>query len=338
MNTDSACYFLPYEELGDSPNIVVDGFASGATEITLSHWPRSGTPHPLKADTSAEIVFNYLDSPKFHTDARAVSNNHFDEDGLIGIFTLIEPNAALGMRDLLIDAAHAGDFATYRDRRAARVAFTISAFADPDTSPLDATIFDRPYPEKCAALYQELLPRLQEIATDTERFKSYWEREDRVLEDSERAVRDGQVTIREIPELDLAIVTLPEDWAPNSVHRFTWAREVLCHPMAIYNATRRNRILTVQGRQYAFFYRYESWVQYMTAPTAPRIDLTPFAQELTADEPGDAVWTFEGVSEITPTFTLSVGRESEIAPDEFQVRFIAFLESAPAAWDPYDPD
>ena len=338
MKAGSGYFFVAYEELGDTPNIVVDGSASAATEITLSHWPKSGTPNSLKADTSAEIVFNYLDSPKFHADTKAVSNNHFDEDGLIGIFTLIEPKAAVRMRDLLIDAAHAGDFATYQDRRAARVAFTVSAFADPDTSPLDPTIFGQPYPGQCAALYQEMLPRVEEIAADTERFKSFWEREDRVLKESERAVLDGQVTIKEIPDLDLAIVTLPEAWAPCSMHRFTWACEALCHPMAIHNATCRNRILTMQGRQYAFLYRYESWVQYMSAPTSPRVDLTPFAEELTADEPGDAAWSFEGVSEITPALRLSDGNDSAIAPEEFQARFIAFLESAPAAWDPYDPD
>jgi hypothetical protein len=27
----------------------------------------------------------YLDSPRFHVEADAVSNNHFDEDGLVGI-------------------------------------------------------------------------------------------------------------------------------------------------------------------------------------------------------------------------------------------------------------
>ena len=42
----------------------------------------------LRADTSAEIVFNYLETPSLHVDVDAVSNNHFDEDGLIGIFTL----------------------------------------------------------------------------------------------------------------------------------------------------------------------------------------------------------------------------------------------------------
>ena len=53
-------------------------------------------------------------------DAELVSNNHFDEDGLVGVFTLLEPGTALGLRELLIDTARAGDVATYRDRRAAR--------------------------------------------------------------------------------------------------------------------------------------------------------------------------------------------------------------------------
>ena len=107
--------------------------------------------------------------------------------------------------------------------------------------------------------------------------------------------------------------------------------------MAIHNATRRNRILTIHGRRYAMLYRYESWVQYMSASPVPRIDLTPFAQELTAGEPGDGVWTFEGVSKLTPTLTLSDGKDSVISPEEFQTRLIAFLASAPPAWDPYDP-
>ena len=195
MEKNGSRRFVPYEELGDTPNIVVDGSGNAATVITLSHWPKSGTPRALKADSSAEIVFNYLDAPEFHVDAEVVSNNHFDEDGLVGVFSLIEPAAASAMRDLLVDVARAGDFATYRDRRAACIAFTVSAFADPGTSPLDPAIFDLPYAGQCAALYRELLPRLVEIVTDTERFRRYWQDEERVLEESEQAIRDGRVTI-----------------------------------------------------------------------------------------------------------------------------------------------
>jgi hypothetical protein len=325
MYSQPARRFVAYEELGETPNIVVDGAGNAATVLTLSHWPKSGTPRALKADTSTEIVFNYLAAPAFHVEAAAVSNNHFDEDGLVGIHALIEPATAAARRDLLIDVAEAGDFAIYRDRRAARVAFTISAFADPARSPLDRAVFDLPYAENCAALYGELLPRLGEMLAQTDRFRRYWEAEDRALAESEHALREGQVTIEEQPEVDLAVVQVAESLAP-------------CHRMAIHNATRCNRVLTQQGRRYAFAYRYESWVQHMTTPPPPRVDLTPLAEALSSEEPGAARWRFDGVSEITPRLTLSEDRESAIPPEAFRERLAAFLAAAPPSWNPYDPE
>jgi hypothetical protein len=337
MVTTQSRHFVPYEDLGDSPNIVVDGAGNPATVLTLSHWPKSGTPKALKADSSTEIVFNYLAAPRFHVAATRVSNNHFDEDGLAGLYALIEPEAATAMRDLVVDVAHAGDFATYRDRRAARVAFTIAVFADPRQSPLDRAIFELPYAEQCAALYRELLPRLGEILADTDRFRKHWESEDQVLTRSEQALRRGEVTIEERPDVDLAIVRIAEERAPQTIHRFTWAGAETCHPMALYNATPCNRVLLQQGRRYCFIYRYESWVQYVSRPPPPRVDLAPLAEALSADEPGAARWSFEGVSEITPRMTLSRDGESAIAPEAFAARLADFLAAAPPAWDPYDP-
>src|SRR5580704_466334 len=117
--------FTPFDELDSSPNIIVDGAPGTGTVLTLSHWPKSGTPAGLRRDTSAEIVFAYLDSPDFHVDADLVSNNHFDEDGLVGIFALTAPSMAEKYRNLLVDAANAGDFGVYQRRDAARVVFTI---------------------------------------------------------------------------------------------------------------------------------------------------------------------------------------------------------------------
>ncbi len=69
MDTGRSRHFVAYEELSRTPNIVVDGSGNAATVITLSHWPKSGTPQALKADTSTEIVFNYLATPRFHVTA-----------------------------------------------------------------------------------------------------------------------------------------------------------------------------------------------------------------------------------------------------------------------------
>lgn len=324
--------FIAYDQADAIPNIVVDGAANAATQITLSHWPKSGTPHPLKANSSTEVVFRYLEDPAFQVEATAITNNHFDEDGLVGLYTLLQPEAAKSDRDLLVGIAHAGDYKTYSDRRAARIAFTISAFAVGATSPLDVNIFALPYAEKAAALYRELLPRLGTILRDTDKFRRYWEPEDQRLSDSETRLSRGAIQIDERPELDLAVVTILEGEGDEAD-----AAYLGCHRMAIHNATARNRLLIRRGRRYVFAYRYESWVQMVTRRPLPRVDLTPLAEALSAEEPGAAAWTFDGVAEITPRMTLAGAQECAVSPAAFLDRVSAYLGSAAPAWDPYDP-
>ena len=108
--------FAPYDETRDIANIVVDGSPNASTVLTLTHGPGIEQPTGLAADLSAEMVFNYLDAPPMHPAAALVTNNHFDQDGLVGLHTLISPEISLQHRDQLIDVAAAGDFATYRFR------------------------------------------------------------------------------------------------------------------------------------------------------------------------------------------------------------------------------
>jgi hypothetical protein len=312
--------YIPYDQLNDRPNVIVDGAANAHTVMTLSHWPNSNTPESLKDDLSAQIVFHYLDRPEVHVAADIVSNNHFDQDGLVGIYCLLHPSAAQSQRPLLIDIAAAGDFATYESREAARCTIALAAFADPDLSPLDPKIFRERYPTMAARLYEEMLPKLPEMVNHTERFRSYWEHEDAMLNESEAMIRSGAIQIEENAELDLAIVRLPESLAGKRVHRFTSNRNAACHPMALHNVIRSFRVLLMQGRSYELQYRYESWVQYVSRKPMPRIDLTPLAEEFSAMEDGAARWAFDGIDEITPKLALSGSDESRIAPETFRSR------------------
>jgi hypothetical protein len=184
--------FAPYERLdAGSPSIIVDGAAAPGTILTLSHWPKSGTPAHLKRDTSTAIVFAYRDSPPSHVQADLASNNHFDEDGLIGIFALVDPATAEKHRELLLDAASAGDFGVFKRRDAARLAFTISTYADPETSPLPAELFARPHPEMTGQLYEELLILLPRFLADLDAYREHWEVEDQKLAASEEPDRTG---------------------------------------------------------------------------------------------------------------------------------------------------
>ena len=327
--------FVPYAQTRTEPNVIVDGAKNASTVLTLSHWPKSGTPVELKADTSAETVFRYLDSPAFHVDADAVSNNHFDEDGLIGIFALLEQDAAAKHRDLLIDAAQAGDFGIYTRRHAARIAFVASAFANPKTSPFPPDLFELPYADLASALYIRLLDIVPELLTSVDGYRQLWEEEDGNLTASEALIEKGLVTIEEKPALDLAIVRLPEDLPTLSVHRFTAPRLTECHPYAIHNRTKCTRVLLVQGRRVELQYRYESWVQLASRRPRPRVDLSPLATELNAQETTGR-WEFDGVDQITPSLRLEESRASSIPTDTILALVEQHLATGPGAWDPFD--
>jgi len=326
--------YVPYQRLGERPNVIVDGAANADTVLTLSHWPHSPTPAELSADLSAEIVFRYLERPELHVAVDAVSNNHFDEDGLVGVWAMVNPDEAQQRRDRLVDIAAAGDFATYRDRRAARAAFTLAAFADPDQSPLGAAVFAVDYPELVATLFDELLPRLGDICDRVDDYRALWEAEDTALTESEAAIESGAAVIEELPALDLAVVTIPEELDLRRVHRFTQRRTEAIHPMAVHNATNRFRVLVVQGRSFRFHYRYESWVQYVSRKPLPRVDLAPLVTRLSELE-RNGRWRADGVDAITPVLQLDGADESSIDLTTFRAELERHLAGAPPAWDRY---
>jgi hypothetical protein len=200
-------------------------------------------------------------------------------------------------------------------------------------SPLD--LGDGDYPSRVATFYRELLGRLPELCDKTERFRELWAPDDAVLEASEAAIASSRVTIEEIPALDLAVFTIPEDAPTGGGYRFASERVSGLHPMALCNATGCFTLLTIRGRSYELTYRYESWVQYQSRRPRPRIDLDPLAEELSAEEPGGATWVFDGAGGLTPRLRLTSADESALAPDIFRRRLEAFLAGGSSAWDPY---
>lgn len=328
--------FVPYTQIGSEPNVIVDGAATEGTVLTLSHWPKSGTPAALKGDTSTESVFKYLDTPRFHVPAEAVSNNHFDEDGLVGIFALLQPSLAIEHRDLLLDVAQAGDFGIFVRREAARIAFTLSAHADSDTSPLPPALFKLPYPQMAGEMYRRQLELLPRLLTSLDEYRSYWEHEDAQLSASEDLIEKGFITIEEQPGLDLAVVRLPEHLPAEKVHRFTQQRFADCHPFALHNRTPCSRLLLLRPHQAELQYRYEGWVQLVSRRPALRVDLTNLAEELNQLEESNGRWVFDGVDQITPRLHLEGSPTTSIVPEIILHRVEEHLRRGAPAWNPYD--
>jgi hypothetical protein len=322
--------FVGYPASEAEPNVVVDGSPNEATVLTLTHWPGFPQPDGFQFDLSAQMAFHYLDAPIDHRPAELATNNHFDQDGLVGLHALINPELSQQHRDLLIDVAAAGDFATFRDRRAARTSMIIDAYADADRSPLDGRLGGS-YDEQCVVLYEETIPLLVEMAVNGQRFRDLWAEEDEQLTASEKMIANGVVTIEEVPEIDLAVVTIPDNETRRRGHRFAGQSFDAVHPMALHNATNCLRLLVVHGRRYQYVDRYETWVQYRSRRPLPRVDMRPLAERLS--ECDSATWTASRPGSLTPT--LHVDPESSLDPGVVRGMVAAHLRDSPPAWDPY---
>jgi hypothetical protein len=210
--------FCSYEELNGRPNIVVDGSPTGGTVLCLTHWPHIESPARYRGDLSAEMAFRYAENRRGGGDATLVSNNHFDQDGLVSMYALTHPAEAAARRDLLIDVARAGDFATSTTLAAARISMTLSAYATPGRSPISDLAAD--YSEMTAQLYEEMLPLLGDLCDHPDRYKELWEEEDATLRESQSVLASGRAALEEVPDLDLAVFVLPEDGPRSGGHRF----------------------------------------------------------------------------------------------------------------------
>ena len=245
--------YAPYADVADRPHVVVDGSAQAGTVLTLSHWPGSPTPEVVRDDLSAQIAFRALDHPELLDGLELVTNNHVDQDGLVGVFALCEPDLAHTHRERLIDVARAGDFSCFHERASARAAIALAELAN-------AADGDG---------YIELLPRLLEVVEHPDRFRAHWDAEDSHISETEAAIADGTITIEELADVDLAVVTVPPDWARRTIHRFTTTDSLAAHPYAVYNATNCLRVLTVGAGAPDVRFRYETWVHLVFASPGP---------------------------------------------------------------------
>lgn len=319
--------FVPYNRLGFTPNIIVDSRPLESTLLTLSHWPGSGSPPELKADLSAEIVFNFLESDYPCPEAEAVSNNHFDEDGLVGLFSLLNPQIASEEKEFLLDVATAGDFGTYKNREAAHVTFVLQAWAQPDRSPLNRTVFQRPYDEITGILYEELLPRFSNLFQRVHFLEQYWKDEDTLLEWSENAIKGGDIKIEEYRDLDFAVVQTPgsKEWQAARPHLAgaRWTHQT-CHQYAVHNVTDCSRILVSDGNRHDFYYRYETWVELAQRKPLPRLDLKPLAARLNGLD-SKKIWRADDIADIVPHLNAEPKNETKLNIAAVKEAFMEFF-------------
>lgn len=280
---------VPQDELAGAPNVVVDGPLMPGTVLSLSHWRGSGTPDALRDDTSALIVLRYLAAGAGGPEVHAVTNNHYDEDGLFAIWLLLErPPEGSPARALAVAAAEAGDFGTWTDPWAPRVAIASMAMAERHLTPFPEVgriLATAGAVDPAGRLYRAILPRVAGLLADPERYRMLWRPRWARVEADVALLDEGDATVVDVPAADLSLVRAPRALDPMALHPRTPRMRIL---MALPDGT-----VTVT-------YRYETWVDYASRPLPPRVDLGPVAGRLQADETNPVRWLFEGVDVITP--------------------------------------
>ena len=141
------------------------------------------------------------------------------------------------------------------------------------------------------------------------------------LKKSEELIKNGEVTISEMPENDLAVVTLSE--TNESIHE-----------MAIHNRTNKTQILMRQAQKYSFKYRYETWVQYKSFSYPLRVNLSPLAEKLNELETDGNIWEYQGSKKITP-YLLS-NKSSSLTFESFYSLLCEALSYSEIDWNPYN--
>jgi hypothetical protein len=187
---------------GHIPAISCDGLVPGAV-LDLTHWQGNRTPGKYKADTSTEIALNFAGSPEALNEwaEAVVVNNHFDTDGLLSIWVLLDPEQAMPHRDLLIAAAVAGDFDEWPTLdRGLWLDAAIRALAS-------GAVGD-------AAAYQMVLPQLPQLIRRLDERRDLWGREWDDLQAAVTALEAGRLSTESVGWIGVMVHTPGQSEAP----------------------------------------------------------------------------------------------------------------------------
>jgi uncharacterized protein DUF6687 len=285
------------EDLDPAATLVVDGLTEQGRN--LSHWPGNRTPKRYRADTTTEMALLLAADPQreaFLEPVRFVSNNHFDTDGLLSVWAVLNPAEALCHRRFLVDAARTGDFGTFTSPDAVKFDLMVTAFADVRRSPLTSLLLGEGEDARSRLVYEELLGRLPDLFYQVDSHRRLWEDEFESIVHSFQRVREGGARIREYPFSSLSVLETEEE----------------LERMARFDSCRFHRVLTAtrDGRGYRFQLEHHifSWFDTLTPPKGSRLDLTPLAMQLNAVEPNrDGRWTYTGNQDLEAKLFLPDG-------------------------------
>ena len=265
--------FYFYEEAMQSVRkISVDGLVPNS--FHLSHWAGNETPPALKADTSTEIALNFISNSDYKTlfpNANILTNNHFDTDGLLSVFTLLYPHKAEPIAQTLIETSEACDFSSFSSENGVQLNILIGQICHAEASPFRNKWKSFSGPKE-SLYYKVLLQELPDLIKRKDEYSDLWRVQFDKIVASMELFEKRALWVQEFNEVGLTVIV--DDTKPA--------------PQAIDYYCKGDIFLVVQEHagkyQYELSYRYYSWADTVRRPKISKISTTHLAEHLNRNE------------------------------------------------------
>lgn len=276
------------EALNNVPKLSVDGTVDNS--IHFSHWQGNTTPGELKADTSTEIALNLVASPNssaLTNNIDLVTNNHFDTDGVLSVWTVLTGERALAYRGLLIAAAEAGDFSEYSSDDGVRISIAIqgsdqASSNNNDSSPLAGLLAGEDVDDDARA-YELVLPEVERLLTKVNDYEPLWREGWKRVAAAIESFELGKSSVTEFADISLIIL------APELFDGTGFSPTKHSAPYTAISKFAKGQLYLIAipthgGWFYRLDYPYYSWAETVVRPRVERRDLTNTLQLLNSKE------------------------------------------------------
>ena len=286
--------YIPFEEAKQKRSIIVD--STHPNGFTLSHWRGAPTPPQVRDDTSAAMVLNALRLNLPELQLPYVTANHFDIDGFVGVWSLLNPELALENEELLRQMALIGDFRELDlNHPLAGEALKLVCWINARErelfyKPFEADEMEEKEVTQCTAKFRYFLKEFGKVLQDPEWEKGAWEDEVADVLVGYKQMYSPETKLTRYPEIGLIIIETPHPVHYYALFSRTQGFDIV---LAIYNQNR-----------YELEYKYTTWVDLASRPTLPRLTLQPLANKLNELEKNEKQWTAGSITETGPLLRL----------------------------------
>jgi hypothetical protein len=287
--------FIPFTQVKHQPTIIVDSLYPKG--LILAHWRGAVNPPGTDDDTSAGIVLNALQQQIPGLEAPYVSANHFDVDGFVGVWSVLNPEVALQNEAVLRQMAIIGDFRELdlsqpaADKALKLVCWINKVEKEKFYPPFGADEVEENEMEASVPKFEYFLAAFGDVLAHPEVYQADWEMEYHQVLADYQIMHGAETQVTTFSEIGLVQIQ-----TPRPVHYYALFSRTMGYDMVLSQYT-ENR--------YELEYKYTTWVDISSRPTLPRISLKHLAHILQTQESSGHQWTAESVTDTGPILRLN---------------------------------